>query len=77
MEAVRLNEYITEKGLYIDRDKLKNFDNTMVEVIILPVIDKNIKKTGFKRFSGTITDIEANEVLGNTNDCRQIDESTW
>lgn len=77
MEAVRLNEYITEKGLYIDRDKLKNFDNTMVEVIILPVNDKNVEISGFKKFSGTITDNEANEILGNTNDCRLIDESTW
>lgn len=76
MEALRLNEYITEKGLYINSEQLKRFQNRKVEIIILPS-DENSNKKTFMKFAGVLEEDVANKVLKDIEDCRKIDEESW
>ncbi len=76
MEALRLNEYITEKGLYINSEQLKRFQNRQVEIIILPLEERKDEKT-FMKFAGILEEDVANKALKDIDDCRKIDKESW
>ena len=75
MEALRLNEYITEKGLFIDNKKLNKFKNMRVEVIILPIEEK--KEKSFMKFAGMINNEDGEKMIKSIEDCRNIEEENW
>lgn len=64
MEALRINDYVGENGINIDINKLKQFKNKRVEIIILPIEEeKEIKpKKKFFNAIGKIN-LEENEVI--------------
>lgn len=76
MEAIRLNEYVTEKGLNIVNKDLMRFKNMKVEVIILPLEEKREEKN-FMNFAGILSENEGNEMLENLEECRKIDKESW
>lgn len=76
MEAIRLNEYVTEKGLNIVNKDLMRFKNMKVEVIILPLEEK-IEEKNFMKFAGILSENEGIEMLENIEECRQIDKESW
>lgn len=76
MEAIRLNEYITEKGLNIFSKDLMKFKNMKVEVIILPLEEKREEKN-FMKFAGMLSENEGIEMLYNIEECRKIDKESW
>ena len=63
MEALRINDYVGENGLNISINKLKQFKNKKVEIIILPVEEEKEakQKKKFFRAIGKI-DIDENEI---------------
>lgn len=76
MEALRLNEYITEKGLNIFNKDLMKFKNMKVEVIILPIEAKK-EENNFMSFAGVLSENDGNKMLGNLEECRKIDKENW
>ena len=71
MEALRINEFVTNKGIYLDSKLLHKFENMKVEIIILPVENDDEKKD-FMKFKGCINDEEANGLLTTLNESREI-----
>ena len=45
MEALKINEYVTDDGIKIGIEKLKNFRNRKVEIIILPLDNEESEKS--------------------------------
>ncbi|OHD14282.1 MAG: hypothetical protein A2086_09625 [Spirochaetes bacterium GWD1_27_9] len=76
MEALRLDEYITEDGIYISNEKLKKFRNMRVEIIILP-LEENKEEKKFMKFAGILKENESLKILEDIEDCRKIDEENW
>lgn len=60
MEALRINDFVGDNGIKIDIDKLKQFKNKEVEIIILPVESKANHKSKNKFFNA-IGKIDINE----------------
>lgn len=73
MEAIRLNEYITEKGLNISNKDLMKFKDMKVEVIILPIEAKK-KENNLMNFAGVLSESDGIEMLENLEECRKIDK---
>ncbi len=63
MEALRINEYVGENGINIGINKLIQFKNKKVEIIILPIEEEKELKPKNKFFNavGKI-DIDENEI---------------
>ena len=76
MEALRLNEYITENGIHINSEQLKKFRNMRVEIIILP-LEENKEEKKFIKFAGILEENEGRRMLKDIEDCRKIDEENW
>ena len=48
MEAIRLQETITDQGLYLNNEELQKFVNQKVDIIILPLqVSDIMKKKGW------------------------------
>ena len=63
MEALRINDYVGENGLNISINKLKQFKNKKVEIIILPVEEEKEAKQKKKFFRAIAKiDIDENEI---------------
>ena len=76
MEAIRLNEFVTERGIYINNEQLKNFQNMKVEIIILPLEEKKVEKKIMK-FAGILKEEDGEKLLQNVEECRTIDNEEW
>ena len=76
MEAIRLKEYITENGLIIENEKLKQFQNMKVEIIILPLEEKPDVKN-FMKFAGVLNNEDGIRMLESVEECRKIDQADW
>lgn len=76
MEAIKLKEYISNKGLFIDKEKLKKFENRMVEVIIFPSEEDNSNKD-FHKYAGTLSENDAELLLAGVEECRKVDSEGW
>ncbi len=76
MEAIKLKEYISEKDLFIENEKIKKFRNMNVEIIILP-LDEKIKAKSFLDFAGKLDNDEAKMMLNSVEECRKIDMASW
>jgi len=63
MEALRINDYVGENGINISINKLLQFKNKRVEIIILPMEEEKELKPKNKFFNavGKI-DIDENEI---------------
>lgn len=63
MEALRINDYVGENGINIGINKLMQFKNKRVEIIILPMEEEKEVKQKKKFFNavGKI-DIDENEI---------------
>ena len=63
MEALRINDYVGENGINISINKLIQFKNKRVEIIILPMEEEKEVKPKKKFFNavGKI-DIDENEI---------------
>jgi len=63
MEALRINDYVGENGINIGINKLMQFKNKRVEIIILPAEEEKEVKSKSKFFSavGKIN-IDENEI---------------
>ncbi len=76
MEAIKLKEYVSQNGLIIDREKLKKFENRMVDVIIYPSEDDSSIKD-FHKYAGTLSENDAEIMLAGVQECRKIDSEGW
>jgi hypothetical protein len=76
MEAIKLKEYVSQKGLVIDREKLKKFENRMVDVVIYPSEDDSSIKD-FHKYAGTLSEYDAEVMLAEVEGCRKIDSEGW
>ncbi len=76
MEAIKLKEYISEKGLFIENEKIKKFRNMNVEIIILPLDEKTGTKS-FLNFAGKLNSEEGEIMLNSVEECRKIDLASW
>ncbi len=76
MEAIKLKEYISEKGLFIENEKIKKFRNMNVEIIILPLDEKTEIKS-FLDFAGKLNSEEGAMMLNSVEECRKIDLASW
>lgn len=76
MEAIKFKEYVSNNGLVIDKEKLKKFENRMVEVIIFPSEDDNSNKD-FYKYAGTLSKNDAELMLAGVEECRKVDSEGW
>jgi len=76
VEALRLNEYVTDKDINIPKEKISKFRNQKVEIIILPV-NENVKPASFMDFVGELSNEEATEMMETLEECRKIDKGEW
>lgn len=76
MEAIRLSEFVTDKGIYISKELVKKFQNMQVEIIILPLDEKKAEKD-FMKFAGKLSETEGSNMLKAVDECRKIDEAGW
>ncbi len=65
MEALRINDYVGENGINIDINKLKQFKNKRVEIIILPIEEEKKEIKPKKKFFNAVgkINLEENEVI--------------
>jgi len=78
MQAVKINQRVTHDGILIPIEKVKDFEDKDVEIIILPS-DEQISagKNTFMGFAGKLPAAEADEMTKKIEECRTIDEDTW
>jgi hypothetical protein len=80
MQTIRINQVVTDQGIFIPIDKVKDFKNKFVEIIISPFIDQkktSSKGNDFMRFAGSISENDALEMQSLVNECRKIDYDEW
>jgi len=78
MQAIKIHQKITDQGIRIPIDKLKEFENRDVEIIILPASSQSAsERPAFMDFAGKLPPETADTLLQDTADCRIIEEGAW
>jgi len=78
MQAIKIHQKITDQGICIPIDKLKDFEDRDVEIIILPASNQSAAhRTAFIDFAGRLSAGAADEMIKDTADCRIIEEDAW
>jgi hypothetical protein len=78
MQAIIIHQKITDQGINIPIDKLKEFEDREVEIIILPASNQSASpRAAFMSFAGRLPVGEADAMIKDTADCRIIEEDAW
>jgi hypothetical protein len=75
MEAIKIIDTVSEKGIYINNPELIKFINQKVEIIILPYNDNLSKK--ILDFAGKLDNDSCLDLQNSIDDCRKIDMGEW
>ena len=79
MQAVKIIQKVTHNGISIPLDKVKDFEDKDVEIIILPTkpVQSANGSAEFLKFAGKLSESDADEMLSRIKECRTIDKETW
>ena len=77
MEAIKIYDIVSTKGLYLCSEKLQKYLNQKVEITIIPVEEPKSKRDTMLEFSGVFDDETAKEMLEAVAECKSINMDDW
>ena len=77
METISLYDIVTENGLNISFDNLKDFLNQKVKIVVSPLDEIEQRKERLRQLAGCISDDDAKEILNAIQDCKKISIEDW
>ena len=77
MEAIRIFDIVTDKGLNLNNPALAKLVNQKVEITILPIINEEPNENSIMEFAGMLSEEDAKIFEEALADCRKIDYEGW
>lgn len=76
MNTITINEFVGDKGIFLDPELLSEFKNNRVQITIQQ-LEENKTNKNIMKFAGILSENDTADLLKSVEECRSIDMRNW